>query len=259
MRFVRLPLFALWLAILSGCSSTAATVNSAKSVEPLVNINSLQLAPAEFRLNYDVTQPLTPYTPQPGDIVLSTTDSDTTTLKYALALTWRPTHVGIMVQMNDGNMGVLEAGGGDTEDTHIMPLAERLQRPTDAAFWIRRPRTPLTSAQSTALSEFAYKVNGLPYAKARQIAQGTIFRTRGPIRTFVLGTPQGYREDYICSEVVVEALVIVGLVNAETARPSATFPRDLFFDRSSNPYIDMNPPLANGWHAPALLVKQPGK
>ncbi len=42
------------------------------------------------------------------------------------------------------------------------------------------------------------------------------------------------------------------MTDADTARPSATFPRDLFFDRSLNPYLNRHPPLGDGWDPPAL-------
>jgi len=216
------------------------------------------LAQPEYRLTYSPRLPLEKYCPQPGDIVLSTTGNRLATLRYALALTWRPTHVGIIVRMNNGELGVLEAGGGDSHETRISSLADRFERITDAGIWIRRIQSPLSSEQSAELTRFANRVNGLPYAKRRQNAQATIFRSRGPLRTFFLGGPRGIRDDYICSEVVLEALVHIGRANPETTRPSATYPRDLFFDRSANLYIHMHPALACDWAPPALWVRACG-
>lgn len=259
--FLRLAyglIFFTCCVLTAGCKTVAP---QPVVTQPPIAVNAasnLYLAQPEFSLNYTPTTPLTWYAAQPGDIVLSTTNKQWATLKYALAFTWKPTHVGIVVRMNDGQMGLLEAGGGDTNDTHVMPLAERIKRETDAAIWIRRPRVPLSAQQSADLTNFANLVNGLPYAKRRQILQGTIFRTRGPIRTFFIGKPEGIKQDYICSEVVVEALVASGLINPETARPSATFPRDLFYDRSLNLFIHLHPVLGDAWEPPALLVQSPG-
>ena len=71
----------------------------------------------------------------------------------------------------------------------------------------------------------------------------------------ILGGPRGLREDYICSEVVLESLVWAGVLEARTTRPSATFPRDMFFDRSSNLYIHFHSALRCRWEPPALWVR----
>jgi hypothetical protein len=69
--------------------------------------------------------------------------------------------------------------------------------------------------------------------------QLTPLRTRGPLRTRFVGKPRGPdRDGYYCSELVVEACVYAGLMDARTARPSATYPRDLFFSSSKNPYLN---------------------
>jgi hypothetical protein len=214
-----------------------------------------RLAPPEYRLTYSPGGSLRDYHPQPGDVVFSTTDKRIATARYALALTWRPTHVGIVVRMPGGELGVLEAGGGDSHLTRTTALPDRFSRATDKAIWVRQPLTPLTAEQSASLSQFAETLEGRPYASLRQNLLGTVFRARGPIRTMFIGGPKGLRDDYICSEAVLESLVWSGVINAETARPSATFPRDMFFDRSPNPYIHAHPPLKCGWKPPALWVK----
>jgi hypothetical protein len=74
-----------------------------------------------------------------------------------------------------------------------------------------------------------------------------------------MGKPVGPGHKYVCVQVVVEALVYAGLVDAKTARPSATYAQDLFYDRSRNPYIDRHPPLAGqGWCGPQLWTPIPG-
>jgi len=50
--------------------------------------------------------------------------------------------------------------------------------------------------------------------------------------------------------------VAAGLIDAKTARPSATYPRDLFMDHSYNLYINKHLKLAPEWDPPALWTSQ---
>jgi hypothetical protein len=107
------------------------------------------------------------------------------------------------------------------------------------------------------LTQFAEMSDGGRYAIVRLAVQLTPFRSRGPIRTFFVGKPKGPHSKYICSEIVIEGLILAGLIDREIARPVATYPRELFFDRSPNPYINRHPVLANDWEAPALWQRAP--
>ena len=213
------------------------------------------LAKPKYELTFTPEPPLTPYYPQPGDVVLSTGTNRLGRLAYLLALTAPPTHSGVIVRMQNGELGILESGGGDVYMTRITPLVERFTRPKEAAIWVRKIQTPLTEQESAQLTSFAYQVSGIPYSRRRLLGQGTVFRSRGPIRTFFIATPKGVRDNYFCSEVVLEALVHAGLVDRQTARPRATYPYDFFYDRSQNLYIHMHPPLACRWAPPALWVQ----
>jgi hypothetical protein len=51
--------------------------------------------------------------------------------------------------------------------------------------------------------------------------------------------------------------VAAGLIDPATARPSATFPRDLFFDRLPNPYLDRTLDLSACWCPPARWLPCP--
>jgi hypothetical protein len=67
-----------------------------------------------------------------------------------------------------------------------------------------------------------------------------------------MGTPNGERDSYFCAELVMESLVYVGALSAETTRPSATYPRDMFFDgQSMNVFLNRHFTLADGWQPPA--------
>jgi hypothetical protein len=204
-----------------------------------------------YSIDKAVRLPLTPYEPQAGDVVLFSDANFVWKAFYALAFTGTPGHSGMIVRMQDGLPGVIEAGYGDSVWVRLTPLDKRLCE-FKGTTWIRRRKTPVTAEQSRVLTEFSEVIDGRRYSVTRLLMQLTPLSARGPIKTKFLGKPKGIRNSYICSEAVVEGLVMAGLVDAETARPAATFPRDLFFDSSPNRYIDRHPPLLHGWEPPAL-------
>jgi hypothetical protein len=191
------------------------------------------------------------YDPQPGDVVLMSDTNALWTALYALALTGAPGHIGLVVRLPDGRLGMHEAGFNESLWTHAAPLDYRLSH-YPGKVWVRRVRAPLTPWQDARLTEFVAVTEGTRYDLRTAKRQLTPFRSRGPLRTVFLGRPRGPGRPLICSEAVLEALVYAGAIDGRTARPVATFPRDLFFDRSLNPYINRHPPLAAGWDAPAL-------
>lgn len=195
--------------------------------------------------------PVQPYQPQPGDVLLFSDPTIIWGLLYTIALTSAPGHSGLVVQLEDGQLGILEAGYDDKPWVRVVSLEQRLSQ-FPGTIWVRQRKTPITAEQSRILTWFANEIDGHRYGVFRLFCQLTVFRNRGPLRTYVLGKPQGVRKTYICSEAVMEALVAAALIDTETARPSATFPRDLFFDRSPNLYINRHPPLASDWEVPAL-------
>lgn len=199
--------------------------------------------------------PLEPYQPQPGDVLLLSNPSPVFTFLYRLAFTGKPGHSAVVVRMPNGCMGLLEAGVDSTPRTLVNPLDWRLHK-YPGTIWVRRRAVPLTPAEDARLTAFAVGAHGKYFAAVRFALQVTPLRSRGPLRTFLIGRSRPTwlpGRDYVCSEAVVEALVYAGLVERRTARPSATYPEDLFFDRSRNPYLDRHPPLAGGcWEPPRL-------
>src|SRR5262249_1243248 len=123
--------------------------------------------------------------------------------------------------------------------------------------WIRARKTPLTKEQSDELTAWAIAQNGKPFAARRMLRQMTPFRTRGPLRTYVMGTPNGERDRYFCAELVMETCVHVGLLPAETTRPSATYPEDIFFHKSRHYYLNQYFSLADGWEPPSRWLPLP--
>src|SRR5262249_52062841 len=151
------------------------------------------------------------------------------------ALTGQPHHSGIVFALPDGQLAVLESGPHDTLHVEMLRLLPNLRDyEEEGPVWIRQRAIPLTQDQSARLTAFALSASGKRFAVLRFVAQPPPFRTRGPLRPRFVGWRQGDRRKYFCSEVVLEA----GLLAPETTRPSATFPRELFFDRSANPFLD---------------------
>ena len=199
--------------------------------------------------------PAIPYEPQPGDMLIMNTWDRAWKASYRLALSGPPTHSAMVFRMPDGRMGMEEAGIGMTLSVEINPLTERMpQYPGEV--YVRRRKVPLTEDQSARLTDFALAVHKKRVPPYRFMAQISPFRTRGPIRTEFIGQPHGVRNGYFCSELVVETCVAAGLLDAKTARPSATYPRDLFYDHSANPYLNRHLNLSSCWHVPALWTAE---
>lgn len=205
--------------------------------------------------------PLEPYHPQPGDVLLMSNSSPLFTCMYKLAFTGDPSHAALVVLRPDGTLGQLEAGVDSVPRTEVNPLDRRLHM-YPGTVWVRRRTCPLTAAQAAMLTAFAEQEKGRSFALARFALQLTPIRSRGPLRTFFIGRPKRpgmipFR-DYFCSEMVLESLVHAGVLTRETTRPAATFPEDLFFDRSRNLYLNLHPPLGTGdWEVPRLWERNP--
>jgi hypothetical protein len=202
--------------------------------------------------------PAAAYVPQPGDIMLATDSNVFWKITHDLALAGEPHNSAIVVARPDGSLALLEAGPNDTLFVRVQDLLPHLcEYAAKGPVWLRQRRTPLTCAQSAQLTEFAMRQDGKRFALIRLGAQLTPFRSRGPLRTYVLGKPRGDRAAYFCSELVSEACVAAGLLDPERTRPAATYPHDLFFDRSLNLFIDRNYRLADDWYPPARWAPTP--
>ncbi len=203
-----------------------------------------------FSLDETIRGPLQPYQFQPGDILLPTDHTIFWSVTHDIAGAFQPHHSGIVIERPDG---------GDAIRIRILdPLPSMKEYEKRGPVWVRRRVTPLTEDQSRKLTEFAMKQDGKRFAIIRQGAQMTHLGSRGPLRTRFLAKPSGPdRSAYFCSELVTEALVAAGLIDARTARPAATYPRDLFMDHSYNLYINKHLKLAPDWDPPALWTSEP--
>jgi hypothetical protein len=201
--------------------------------------------------------PAVPYQPQPGDIFLATDQAVWAICGHWLAGGAGVHHSGIMFRRSDGRMGLIEAGPFNSVQVEVMDPIEHMQAHVCAGdkVWVRRRAVPLTAEESAALTAFVETQDGKPFATLRLLGQVTFFRSRGPVRTWFIGKPHGCRDNYFCSELVTESCVAAGLLDPATARPPATYPRDLFYDHSFNRYLDLHLKLAPCWDPPARWVE----
>jgi hypothetical protein len=201
-----------------------------------------------------------PYALQPGDIVFSTDYNPVWEVLFRLAGTGHPHHSGIVFAKPDGQIAILEAGPHDTLYVEVLEALPHL-RSCEAlgSVWIRKRRTPLTADQAERLTTFAMSQSKHRFAMARLGGQLTPFRSRGPIRTQWMGGPHGERSSYFCCELLMETCVAAGLVDPITTRPAATYPSDVFFDRSNNPHINRHLNLSCDWYPPARWVSAPAE
>jgi hypothetical protein len=200
----------------------------------------------------DLRSPQMPYGPQPGDIMFSRSKYWIYRAGHRLAGAGEPSHSALVWQRPDGALAVMEAGPFDVPIIRSMDLVPHLTAYHGRGHvWIRRRETPLTVDETSRLAEFCLKQENKPFARLRLMGQITPFRCRGHFRTDFLGRVNGPdRCSYYCSELVTEALVFTGLMDANTARPCATYPCDLFFDDSPIPYLKQHLNLRSSWRLP---------
>jgi hypothetical protein len=242
---------ALILAIAFGSACSSVTSES-----PGVPVGFLY-QPA-YCLDHILRCPAEPYYPQPGDILLATDEMLFWQITFNLAFAGHPHHSGIIFARPDGRLAALESGPHDTFFVETLDLGPHLPSyEREGRLWIRRRKVPLTCEQSARLTEWALAQEGKRFALVRLGGQLTPFRSRGLVRTAFLGGPHGARNSYFCSELVMESCVYAGLLNRHTTRPAATYPRDFFFDRSLNPYINRTLDLSPCWYPPARWTSCP--
>lgn len=223
-----------------------------------------------FCLDHELRCPAQPYHPRPGDIFLATDKGFLAKMGHKLGCTGAPQHSGVVVRRYDGRIGLLEGGPFNTLHCRIVDdLVPHLAKYAEhERVWLRARKVPLTCEQDRRLTAFAEAVDGKCFSVGKLLKQITPLRHRGPIRTEFVGKPRadkfeaddtnaGLKKTYYCSELVAEALVAAGVFDPDTTRPSATYPRDLFFGRSNNRWIDKHLTLCE-WEPPARWTSCPG-
>src|SRR5262245_32413696 len=219
----------------------------------VVPLQDSYLCRPSYCLDRELRGPFGPYAPQPGDIFLATDQRLWYRLGHRIAGANGVHHSGIVFARPDGRLGLIEAGPFDSLVVEIMDPYKHMSEHVSAGdcVWVRRRSVPLTAEQSARLSAFAMAQEGKPFAVARWLGQLTPLRLRAPIKIWFTGEPKGDRPKWFCSELVVECCVAAGIMDCLTSRPSATYPRDFFFGRSSNLYLDRHLDMEAGWCPPA--------
>jgi hypothetical protein len=211
-----------------------------------------------FCMDHELRQPAVPYVPLAGDIFVCSGREMWAKLGHWAAGTGAPQHSGIVFLRPDGRPALLEGGPNNCLHCRALELIPQLQGYAEhERVWIRRRCEPLTAEQSAALTAFALSADGKRFALWRMFGQLTPFRSRGHWRTEYVGGPHGDRRSYFCSELVSEACVAAGLLDGCTTRPAAMYPRDLFFGRSTNAWIDAHLDMS-AWEPPARWTLCPG-
>jgi hypothetical protein len=244
----------LYPALLVGCILTAAP-GPPDAAPPA--IGSYLYQPA-YHIDDVLRGPAVPYLPQPGDILLATDSNKFWAFTHNLALAFEPHNSAIVFRRPDGTMAILEAGPNDCLWVKTLDMLPHLKEYEDKGpVWIRKRNVPLTPEQCEKLAAFAMKQEGKRFALIRLGGQLTLLRSRGPLRTFFMGGPHGDRRCYFCSELVTESCVAAGLLDPKKTRPAATYPHDLFYDRSYNLFNALYLKLYPCWDPPARWTSCP--
>lgn len=222
-----------------------------------------------FAIDYELRCPVCPYVPQPGDIYLATEAWPLARVGHKVVHSGAPHHSGIVFAMPDGRLALLEGGPENTLYIRTLELIPQLTKYFDSRrVWIRRRCVPLTPEQSQRLTAFALAAADRHFAAVRMVLEAGPFRKKGPLRTPLVGRPHAacfdpedpepsMRRKYYCSELVVEACVAACLFDAETSRPMATYPRELFFGTSRIPYLRKHLDMSD-WYPSARWTPCPG-
>jgi len=206
-----------------------------------------------YARDWELRSPVEPYVPQAGDIFLATDQRLWFRWGHLIAGANGVHHSGIVIALPDGELRLIEAGPFDKVQVEMMNPYQHMSQHAELGdrVWVRRRRVPLSPEQSARLTAFACAQEGKPFALARWFGQLTPLRARGPIKTWFVGEPRGDRPRWFCSELVMECCVAAGIIDRATARPSATYPSDLFWGHSYNLYLNGHLDLERGWYPPA--------
>jgi hypothetical protein len=212
-----------------------------------------------FAIDHEIRGPIRPYRPQAGDMFMSTDKMPIIQWGHRMAGANAPHHSGIILCKGDGSYWTLEAGPHNCLKIKALDLDFSLSSYESAGnqVWVRCRKTPLTPEQCGKLNEFGLAQDGKAFALGRMLGQMTSLRTRNQLNgtSSDVGAPHGHRNSYFCAELVTECCVAAGLLDARRAKPCCTYPCDLFYGVSPNPYVNASLDFNSAWEPPARWNK----
>ena len=194
------------------------------------------------------------YTPQPGDIILFDAHNRLHHAFYKMANTSAPTHSAIVIAKPGGGTALLDIVGPFPPLAKVEVVNVETRLPNyKGSIMVRRIKQPLTPEQNQRLTDFAYAQNGKRFALGRIILQVTPFCPRNGLRHTLFARTELDRSRWFCSELVIAACTVGGVLDSATCPANATYPRDLAYDErfDFSPYFYPPTPWANE----AIVVK----
>ena len=129
----------------------------------------------------------------------------------------------------DGTCAILESGPDDTLYVYVLDVGPRLHT-FEGVIQVRRCKVALTAEQSATLTRFALAQEGKRYAMWRLLLQGTPIKTRGGPLRLKLAKTHFDRQRWLCTEIVVAAAELVGLMDPHVIKATNTYPLDILDD-----------------------------
>jgi hypothetical protein len=170
-----------------------------------------------------------PYVPREGDIVFFDDMSKFWEFLYRIGDTKPPFHTGIVFKKPGGTLALLESGPDDTLHVFLLDVEPRLNE-FQGVLQVRRCKKELTPEQSKVLTDFALAQEGKRYAMWRLLLQGTPIKTRGGPWRESLAKTHFDRRRWLCTEIVVTAAELVGLMDPNVIKGTNTYPLDIVDD-----------------------------
>lgn len=232
-------------SFLFGAAATLAGVTTA-TAEPVIpyEVNLDENGEAGYLWSgYTPKNPGQPiaWKPQVGDIVLSTSPDVGQIITYLLARTTHPQHIALIIRQPDGELGIIESGGGGDLSATLRPILGRLgtnDLVKERRFiWVRRIKRAVTERQSQLMTELGVPQVGKPFVPYSRLAW---FWTPGRIAPRKTTFDQ---EKWFCTELVVALLNEAGVLPKGKFKPGSAVPRALFTDCLCNDISDL-------YHAP---------
>lgn len=147
-------------------------------------------------------------------------------------------HVGVLVRLGDGNLGILEATGSGVD---ILPWSEFLENEYQDLYRelaLRRVHFKRYQLRLQAFQTWCHEVVGKPYCHLRRLAARQLRSTGGQAQRESRAREaleEDISSDFFCSELVAESLKALSVI--PSGRPSAQY-WPATFSASRGPLVD---------------------